>query len=120
MWSKAYELSLNEIKKSPLTIVLSWLVIIVASAMIVTLYNVMDSPDPYHDVLLIIIVTALPLFFRRKVFRPNSGGNMRSSEIINQYNELSIPKEMIAKQQFFIYMAYCMPAYIGVMLVFYT
>src|SRR5699024_5533965 len=109
MWSKAYELSLNEIRKSPITIVLSWLVIIVATAMIVTMYNVMESPDPYHDVLLIIIVTALPLFFRRKIFRPNTGGKMRSAEVIIHYNELPIPKEVIAKQQLFIYGIYCIP-----------
>lgn len=120
MWNKAYELSLNELKKSPLTIVLSWLVIIVATAMIVTLYNVMESPDPYHDILLIIIVTAVPLFFRRKVFRPNSGGKIRSSEMIIHYSGLPIPKGIIAKQQIFIYIVYCIPAYIGVMIIFYT
>src|SRR5699024_5429645 len=87
---------------------------------IVTMYNVMESPDPYHDVLLIIIVTALPLFFRRKIFRPNTGGKMRSAEVIIHYNELPIPKEVIAKQQLFIYGIYCIPTYIGVMIVFYT
>lgn len=120
MWNKAYELSLNELKKSPITIVLSWIVIIVATAIIIILYNVMESPDPYHDILLIIIVTALPLFFRRKVFRANSGGKMRSSEMIIYYNGLPIPKKIIAKQQIFIYIVYCIPAYIGMMIILYT
>lgn len=120
MWNKAYELSLNELKKSPIMIVLSWIVIIIATAMIIMLYNVMESPDPYHDILLIIIVTALPLFFRRKVFRPNSGGKMRNSEMIILYNGLPIPKKVIAKQQIFIYIVYCIPAYIGMMIILYT
>lgn len=112
MWFEAFRLAKVEIKKSIIVIVLSWIVLWLAGAAILSLYNLVDSPDPYHDALLIAVIVALPLFFRRKVYRIHDDGKHAAPAVIH-YMQLPISKIAIAQSRLFIWLVYCLPAYFG-------
>lgn len=112
MWFEAFRLAMVEIKKSIVFIVLGWTVTWLAGFIFLSIFNLFESPDPYHDVLLFAVMIAFPLFFRRKVFRIHDDGKHAAPAIVH-YMQLPIPKMTIARSRLFIWGVYCLPAYIG-------
>lgn len=112
MWLEAFRFAKMEMKKSMMFVILAWMVTWVAGVIVLTIFNLFESPDPYHDVLLFAVMLAFPLFFRRKVFRIQDDGKHAAPAVIH-YMQLPISKKVIARSRIFIWLVYCLPAYIG-------
>lgn len=112
-------LSLWEIKKSYLQISLAYITSFILAILLVTLYQSLESPDPYHDLILLFMIIGTPYMFRRKIFKVPSDKGIEPAKSIIYFQELPIKRQIIALSQVLIFVVYHLPSYFILLTTFY-
>ncbi|MEI3611216.1 hypothetical protein [Pseudogracilibacillus sp. SO30301A] len=119
-WKDAYWLAKVELKKSLVNLLLGWIIFSVATFIVLILYNNMNSPDPYHDIIFLILVSSGPFWLRNKAFKYQQGSDkLWFSPTIPMQLQLPISKNILVKSRLITYTAYLGPFLVVLFSLFY-
>lgn len=109
-WKHAYWLAKVELKKSIVNLLLGWIIFSVVTLIVLILYNNFNSPDPYHDIIFLILVSSGPFLLRNRVFKYQQGSDkLWFSPTVPMQLQLPISKDIIIKSRLITYAAYLVP-----------
>lgn len=109
-WKNAIWLAKVELKKSIVNLLLAWFTFSLAIFIVLMLYNNFNSPDPYHDVIFLILLTSGPFWLRNKAFKyQKMTDKLWFSPTIPMQLQLPISKDILVKSRLIIYTAYLAP-----------
>ncbi len=119
-WKEAYWLAKFELKKSIANLLLGWIAFSIAIFIVLILYNNINSPDPYHDIVFLILVSSGPFWLRKRAFKYQQGSDkLWFSPTIPMHLQLPISKDIIIKSRLITYAAYLVPFLAALFSMFY-
>ncbi|HLR64593.1 MAG TPA: hypothetical protein VK075_04055 [Pseudogracilibacillus sp.] len=117
---QAFELAMFEIKKSYFHMLFGWALVMLIGFIVIITYNTLPSPDPYHDIILLMIIAGPIYYFRRQPFKIPLDGKMKAAKVMTYYNSLPIKKSVLAKMQIVLYLTYFLPVNTSFIIMFYV
>lgn len=119
-WKDAYWLAKVELKTSIVNLLLGWVIFSVGTAIVLILYNNFTSPDPYHDIIFLILVSSGPFLLRKSAFKYQQGSDkLWVSPTVPMQLQLPISKNILAKSRLITYTAYLGPFLVVLFSLFY-